>query len=451
MNLPFLRRRSVRLVQSRFAFMERAIHRDRAFKRAIIFTTCLIIVVMVRAFPWGRYLVASIEPSTSRVARLAMGLSLSRADVNKEWRNFRRLGIETTRPRVENYFARSDPAFQKLMRHVGMDPEHGLLRWGNYNWILLFSSKVFEADDDGRSYRFRPGVRSIWLKNLAFITGAPAFYLVPDDPGLAEAMRGTGAYPIESSRQTTNSWGVRGPEPEPDAPLRGIVLGDSYMQGMSIGDDDTPPECLRRYLQGELKDRVSVLNTGVMGYSPEQYYYTLKAFADRFRPHFVVVSVFANDGGDEIKAATAGAGDWYEAKYWLTQIVGYCRERRWPCLIVAAPYEFCVIVRRQSGHYPGRLVNLLNVESQMFLDPMDDFLNEHMRSRIEIGRQGRTPAKCELYNDAIKDGHFSPAGSAVWAESVGRRLLLLMEHDRLFKDWGDVDGRGRTPGDGGQS
>ena len=99
------------------------------------------------------------------------------------------------------------------MRHVGMDPGHGLLRWGNYNWTLLFSSKVFEADERGRSYRLRPGVRSIWLRHLAFITGAPAFYLVPDDPGLTEAIRGTAATPIESSRQTTNSWGVRGPSP----------------------------------------------------------------------------------------------------------------------------------------------------------------------------------------------------------------------------------------------
>ena len=166
--------------------------------------------------------------------------------------------------------------------------------------------------------------------------------------------------------------------------MRGIVLGDSYMQGMFIGDDVTPSECLRRYLQGELNERVSVLNTGVIGYSPEQYYFTLKAFADRFQPQFVIVSVFANDCGGEIEAATRGLGDWYEADYWLTQIVGYCREHHWPCLIVAAPYEFCLLERRNSGHYPGRLVDMLDIESQMFLDPLDDFLDEHMRSRIEV-------------------------------------------------------------------
>jgi lysophospholipase L1-like esterase len=450
MKNPFLRRRSVRLCQSALPFMERRLRRERQFKRAIVVTTCLAILASLRVFPWGRYLVASIETSTKRAALQAFGVPRSRAEIDESWRNYRRLGIETTRPRVEEYFARSDPAFQKLMRHVGMDPEHGLLRWGNHDWILLFSSKVFEADDTGRSYRFRPGVRSIWLKRLAFIAGAPAFYLVPDDPGLAEAIRGTGAIPVESSRQTTNSWGVRGPEPEPDAPLRGIVLGDSYMQGLFVGDDNTPPECLRRYLQRELKQRVSVLNTGVMGYSPEQYYYSLLAFADRFRPHFVIVSVFANDGGGEVEAVTRGEGDWFEAAYWLQEIVRYCGDRGWTCLIVAAPFEFCLLDRRQTGYYPGLLVNRLKINSQMFLDPMDDFLDAHLDSRIEVMRKGGIPQRSYLYNDAIDDGHFSAAGSEAWATSVGRRLIRLMEHDRLSReDRRSLAGRVPNVGAGG--
>ena len=93
---------------------------------------------------------------------------------------------------------------------------------------------------------------------------------------------GTAAIPVESSRQSTNSWGLRGPEPDLDAPVRGIVLGDSFMQGMFIGDDDTPPECLRRDLESRLKTKVSILNTGHLGYSPEQYYYSLVEYGDRF-------------------------------------------------------------------------------------------------------------------------------------------------------------------------
>jgi hypothetical protein len=98
------------------------------------------------------------------------------------------------------------------------------------------------------------------------------FRIPVNEPGLVDAVRGTTATALETSRQTTNSWGLRGPEPELDAPLRGLVLGDSYMQAMFIGDDETPPECLRRHLRDRLRTRVSILNTGLMGYSPEQYY-----------------------------------------------------------------------------------------------------------------------------------------------------------------------------------
>ena len=64
---------------------------------------------------------------------------------------------------------------------------------------------------------------------------------------------------------------------------------------------------------------------------------------------------------------------------------------------------------------------------------MDDFLNAHMKTRIEARRKGGALERSYLYNDPLKDGHFSGAGSEVWAESVGRRLLILMEHERVFK------------------
>ena len=40
------------------------------------------------------------------------------------------------------------------------------------------------------------------------------FFLVPDGPGLAAAIKGTAAIPVSESRQSTNSWGLRGPEPD---------------------------------------------------------------------------------------------------------------------------------------------------------------------------------------------------------------------------------------------
>ncbi len=427
---PFLRRRSARPRQRVFAFVDRTRRRERTFKRGILLATGLVIVMILRVVPWGRYLAASITTSSRRATRMALGLPSRRAEIDESWRDFRRLGIELTRRRIEQFYAECNPAGQRLLRYAGMDPQHGLLRWANYNWTILLSSKVFEVDDHGRSYRFRPSTRSIWLTKVPINSGLLTFFIVPDGPGLAEVIKGTPIVALESSRQTTNSWGLRGPEPELDAPLRGLILGDSFMQGMFIGDDETPPEALRRYLASWFKTRVSILNTGVLGYSPEQYYYTLMAFAERFRPHFVVVSVFANDVGNVFDATSRGEGDWQEARYWLDQIVRYCRARRCPCLVVAAPFRLCLISKRNSGYYPGTFANILKLEAQMFLDPMDDFLNAHLRTLSEKQRDGREAKGCALFNDEVGDEHFSAAGSEVWAESVGRRLVLLLELER---------------------
>ena len=93
-----------------------------------------------------------------------------------------------------------------------------------------------------------------------------------------------------------------------------------------MGDDQTPSECLKRHLSRDLKARVEVLNTGHLGYSPEQEYYTLREYADRFRPRFVVLNLFANDFGDLFEVFD-GKGDWEEGKYWLGRLPVLSDER----------------------------------------------------------------------------------------------------------------------------
>ena len=88
-------------------------------------------------------------------------------------------------------------------------------------------------------------------------------FLVPDDPAIIAAGQAAGSVLVPQSVQTTNSWGCRGPEPDLDAPVRGLVLGDSMMQGLLVGDDETPSACLQPDLSAALGRRVSVLNAGV--------------------------------------------------------------------------------------------------------------------------------------------------------------------------------------------
>jgi hypothetical protein len=431
------------LHQRAFAFHERAGRRERWFKLVIVAATCLLAAAVVTAVPRGRYLAAALSSGARRAVRSVLGLPTPRAEIEDRWRRDRRQGILDSRRALDRVFDEAEPANRRLMRYAGLDPEHGLLRWGNYDRTLLLPATIFEADDSGRSYRLRPLTRAIWLRNLTLKSGVLMFFLVPDEPGLAAAIAGTTAIPVPTSRQSTNSWGLRGPEPDPRAPLRGLVLGDSYMQGMFVGDDDTPPECLRRYLEDRLRTRVSILNTGHLGYSPEQYYYSLLTFVDRFRPHFVVVSVFSNDFGDLYDVPTKGQGDWEEGKYWLDRIMQFCKSRGWPHPIVPVPFEPHMLGRRRAGFYPGILSNILDVNSEMFIDPTDDFINAHLELVVEGERKGRRPQGCPLFNGRIGDGHFSARGSEVWAESVGRRLVRLLERDRAVRQGGP-----RPPRDG---
>ena len=409
-----------------FDFVERAIRHERWFKRAIGCATLLAIVVPLIALPQGRYVLADAASRARKAGRTALYQPIPRSEVDQDWQRLRLRGIAESRRRLSEIYRSTEPAYQTLMRYAGLDPDQGLLRSGNYNRTLLLSSTVFEPDDKGRSYRMRPCTDSIWLREVTIQSGVLAFFLVPDRPELRDAIKGTLAIPVEESKQSTNSWGLRGREPELDAPVRGIVLGDSFMQGLFVDDEHTPPECLRRDLQARLKTRVSILNAGLLGYSPEQYYYSLVAFADRFDPQFVVVSVFANDFG-EASDVTTGGGDWDEGKYWLDRILSLTQTRGWTCLLVPVPVVDRTLGRRKSGFYPGAISNALNTSAIVFLNPAEAFVNAHLRLLIEAEERGENPSGCLLYNEKIRDGHFSALGSQAWAEAVGRRLALLIE------------------------
>jgi lysophospholipase L1-like esterase len=435
MKISAARRGSTANHQRLFDFLARRLARERRFKRVIVVLTLLVVVVLLGVFPRARVKTMSAAVTA---AGQAVGSIHTREAIDRSWQTFRQLGIDDTRPRVERLFAEAPPAYQRLLRYAGMDPEHGLIRWANFDWTILLPSTVFEIDDYGRSYRLRPRTRSVWLRNadVPAQAGSPVlFYIVPDGPGLADAIRGTTATVVQGSRQTTNSWGFRGPEPDSGAPVRVMVLGDSFMQGMFIGDDDTPPEYLRRHLEQRLATRVSVLNTGIMGYSPEQYCYTMAEFIDRFRPQLVVVSVYINDFGNALKVIAEGEADWQEARYWLGKIADVCQTHRCGVLVVPAPVRPCLIDRRTSGNYPGRFFNALDLPALRLFDPFDDFVAAYLKILADRRRRAEPDSTiCPLYNDVIQDEHLSAEGARVWARSVGERVILLLDYDRAEHD-----------------
>jgi hypothetical protein len=252
-------------------------------------------------------------------------------------------------------------------------------------------------------------------------------FQVLDTPEHRAAAARAGAIVDVGSVQTTNSWGLRGPEPDLSAPFRGVVLGDSFMQGMFNGEEDTPPIQLQRYLRAKWNTPVSILNTGHIGYSPEQYYCTLREYGERMRPRFVVVSVCPNDFGNGV-AVLEGRGDWFgEAEYWLDQIQHWCNSHNAVCVLVPVPTRGQIETVRRDHFYPAPICKIFSRGSSRYCDPLNEFIDEHLRLARIDANEGRGGARSQLYNRTINDDHFSPRGAALWAEIVGRRLTRILE------------------------
>ena len=122
----------------------------------IVTGTLLAIAALIAAAPRGRYLAGGLAVKSRQLFRWGMGSTPERAEIAAEWDRYRRQGIQDTEREFRKVFSEMDPPLQKLMRYAGNDPETGLLRWGNLTQTLLLPSKVFVADDTGRSYRLRP-------------------------------------------------------------------------------------------------------------------------------------------------------------------------------------------------------------------------------------------------------------------------------------------------------
>jgi hypothetical protein len=421
---------SARRVQRSFAFVDRHRRLECWFKAGIVLGTVTLVSLIFAASSSGRNLASWLVTRTRWAVQESVGLAPNREEIDADWRRRRLFDVEQTRGKLRSTYEQYEAPMRKLLDYAGLDPDHALLRWGNFDRTLYLPSTVFEPDESGRSYRFRPGVRSIWVRNLKLKGGILGYFQVPDGPGLAKAVEGTGALIVESSVQTTNSWGLRGPEPDTSASLRGIILGDSYMQGLFVGDDETPSEYLKKYLSQHEQTSIEILNTGHLGYSPEQEYYTLREYADRFRPHFVVLSLFANDFGDLFKVLE-GEGDFDEGKYWLGQIAQFCRSRQLLLLAVPAPWVNQLEGERKAGNYPGRISNFFELSSAYYLDPIEAFTDEYLRLWTDRTRKGLPTSPNPLFHGQLGDGHFSVPGCELWARTVGERLRLLLDKAKI--------------------
>src|SRR5438132_8623637 len=153
-------------------FLERSQRRRRLFKAMIAAVTAAVMVAMIAASSAGRHhLLLGATRFRDELARRLVGLPPDRDQIEAQWRLRRRRGIELTHEVLATFYRDTTEEMRALFRVAGMDPEHGLIRYGRGDQAFLISSQVFEPDDRGRSYRLRPNIRSVWLRQITLRNG----------------------------------------------------------------------------------------------------------------------------------------------------------------------------------------------------------------------------------------------------------------------------------------
>ena len=83
---------------------------------------------------------------------------------------------------------------------------------------------------------------------------------------------------------------------KPEGVYRILVLGDSFMAGLQVEDDETFSSVLERRLNHEgFPHRVEVINFGVPSFGTDQEYLSLREYGMRFAPDLVVLAFYAQN------------------------------------------------------------------------------------------------------------------------------------------------------------
>jgi hypothetical protein len=98
---------------------------------------------------------------------------------------------------------------------------------------------------------------------------------------------------------TTNSAGFHDVEHVPEKAqdlYRVVVLGDSYIEGLQLPIEESFTQQMERWLGSRVKGkRVEVVNLGVSGSGPAQYYRILEKKGLIYKPDLVVMAVFPDN------------------------------------------------------------------------------------------------------------------------------------------------------------
>ena len=95
-----------------------------------------------------------------------------------------------------------------------------------------------------------------------------------------------------------NSKGLRGPEVpyrKPADSLRVLLLGDSFLEGYGVNEEDLLSSEVRRRLSENTDATVEVVNAGTVGYATDQELLFYELEGRKYNPDFTVLLFYVND------------------------------------------------------------------------------------------------------------------------------------------------------------
>ena len=96
-------------------------------------------------------------------------------------------------------------------------------------------------------------------------------------------------------RMRTNGLGLRGAPPAPDDTPRLLMLGDSFVMGEGVAEEETAVARVEAQLRESLGPRLRVLNGGVDSYTPLLSWLLLRELKNDLRPTAVLLAVDMSD------------------------------------------------------------------------------------------------------------------------------------------------------------
>lgn len=320
---------------------------------------------------------------------------------------FYRVASPTAVERAERDFAaewgKLSPEGRNLLELAGYGPRDRLVVPANFDGALVFSGSVMERHLRC-GYRLRPGQENLWARPGPWPFQMP----MPGRPAVRDALEQ--AHISITATERSNSFGCRGREPDEldSYDYRVLVLGDSFAQGILVEEAETFCVQLEEELEQSTGCKTLVANSGVIGYSTEQEYYTLEELSPQLRPDVAVLCFYANDVHRDHRAVFRSrnpAGDWSTAERWLERSAAFCRTNKIRFAVAVIPDRSQMTSRTIRIGYQQRLETITSKLGIYLIDPDERFLAHRTEPLWLPG-----------------DDHFAPAGHALFAQSLADHL-----------------------------